>query len=108
MRAVDTIFAGVSDMNRAVAFYRDVLGIGSVYESAYWTTLDTEGVSVALHLGGGGSGGWTLCFRCDDLESLRTKLKAAGVDPVDHETPRGPTLQFTDPDGNAVQAIHLR
>ncbi len=41
----------VSDMKRAVAFYRDVLGIPLRFESPEWTELATEGATVALHKG---------------------------------------------------------
>ena len=40
----------VSDMQRAVAFYRDVLGLPLRFESPHWTEFATEGASLALHL----------------------------------------------------------
>jgi len=39
----------VSDMNRSVSFYRDVLGISLKFESAEWTEFATEGATLALH-----------------------------------------------------------
>jgi len=39
----------VSDMNRSVAFYRDVLGITLRFESPHWTEFATEGATLALH-----------------------------------------------------------
>jgi catechol 2,3-dioxygenase-like lactoylglutathione lyase family enzyme len=45
----------VSDMKRAVAFYRDVLGLPLRFESPEWTEFATEGATLALHATGGGS-----------------------------------------------------
>jgi lactoylglutathione lyase len=39
----------VSDMKRAVEFYRDVLGLPLRFESSHWTELATEGATLALH-----------------------------------------------------------
>lgn len=39
----------VSDMKRAVSFYRDVLGIPLRFESPGWTEFVTEGATLALH-----------------------------------------------------------
>ena len=41
----------VSDMDRSVAFYRDVVGIGLKFESPGWTEFITEGATLALHKG---------------------------------------------------------
>ena len=40
----------VSDMNRSVTFYRDVLGLPLKFESPGWTEFATEGATLALHL----------------------------------------------------------
>jgi len=39
----------VSDMKRAVAFYRDVFGLPLKFESPGWTEFATEGATLALH-----------------------------------------------------------
>ena len=36
-------------MNRAVAFYRDVIGLPLKFESPGWTEFATEGATLALH-----------------------------------------------------------
>jgi lactoylglutathione lyase len=40
----------VSDMLRAVSFYRDVVGLPLRFESSHWTEFSTEGATLALHL----------------------------------------------------------
>jgi lactoylglutathione lyase len=39
----------VSDMRRAVSFYRDVLGLPLKFESPGWTEFATDGATLALH-----------------------------------------------------------
>jgi lactoylglutathione lyase len=39
----------VSDMKRAVSFYRDVLGLPLKFESPGWTEFATAGATLALH-----------------------------------------------------------
>jgi len=39
----------VSDMKRAVSFYRDSLGLPLKFESPGWTEFETEGATLALH-----------------------------------------------------------
>jgi len=40
----------VSDMNRSVTFYRDVLGLPLKFETPEWTEFSTEGATLALHI----------------------------------------------------------
>jgi lactoylglutathione lyase len=40
----------VSNMDRAVAFYRDVIGMPLKFASPHWTEFATEGAAWALHL----------------------------------------------------------
>ena len=39
----------VSDMKRAVSFYRDVLGLPLRFESPEWTEFATDGATLTLH-----------------------------------------------------------
>jgi lactoylglutathione lyase len=39
----------VSDMKRALSFYRDVLGLPLRFESPGWTEFATDGATLALH-----------------------------------------------------------
>jgi len=48
---VDYAIVFVSDMNRSLAFYRDVMGLPLRFESPHWTEFATDGATLALHLG---------------------------------------------------------
>ena len=39
----------VSDMDAAVAFYRDTLGMTLLFQSPFWSEFDTGGTKLALH-----------------------------------------------------------
>ena len=47
----------VSDMGRAVSFYRDVLGLPLKFESPGWTEFATDRATLALHTAEGSSSG---------------------------------------------------
>ena len=46
---VNYVIVFVSDMSRAVSFYRDVIGLTLRFQSPAWTEFATEGATLALH-----------------------------------------------------------
>jgi lactoylglutathione lyase len=46
---VNYVIVYVSDMQRSVSFYQDVLGLPLKFESPGWTEFATEGATLALH-----------------------------------------------------------
>ena len=38
----------VSDMKRAVSFYRDVVGLPLRFESPAWTSVDPDGLTISV------------------------------------------------------------
>ncbi|MCW5942221.1 MAG: VOC family protein [Fimbriimonadaceae bacterium] len=111
--AWDTTWCPVTEMDRAVAFYRDVLGLTPAVQSPFWSDFQLGDHRIGLHPAHdlsrptGPMGGWRLGLATDDLRALRRKLEAAGATILDdyHETPSGVVLTFADPDGNPIQAI---
>lgn len=112
-----TTWCQVSDMDGAVAFYRDVLGLLPGYTSPYWSEFDLGNGKIALHppLGdrqgtlGNPNGGWFLGVRTENIKALRQRLEESGatINGDYHDTPNGVVLSFADPDGNPIQAIQL-
>jgi lactoylglutathione lyase len=47
---LDYAIVFVSDMSRAVSFYRDVLGLSLRFQTSHWTEFATDGATLALHL----------------------------------------------------------
>ena len=67
------------DMERGVAFYRDVFGLQPGFVSPHWSELSRGDAVVALH--GGGDGSFTatgLSFQVKDLEAACREVAAAG------------------------------
>jgi predicted enzyme related to lactoylglutathione lyase len=106
------VFYWVADMDRAVAFYRDVLGLRlSRRDGSRWAEFDAGGRRFALHGAGEGqpvvSGGATAVFSVPDLDRAKLALEAHGV-AIDHEGDVQDYARFAscrDPDGNTLQLI---
>ena len=67
------------DMERAVGFYRDALGLEVKLQSEHWSELAHGDAIVALH--GGGTGAFQetgLSFTVDDLEVACRRVTESG------------------------------
>ncbi len=103
----------VSDVPRAVAFYRDIIGLQpSEMASEHWVEFDVGPTTFGIGRGEGiGIKPGSQCsavFEVDNLAEFRNKLKAQGVAVTD--IMEGPTCKscfVTDPDGNRF-ALHHR
>lgn len=113
LQAPDRLVIYVSDMERSVAFYRDVLGLPLKFSSPGWSEFNNGGTTLALHRhlnpGDGHAqtphavaGQATLIFVVDDLQATYETLKAEGAH-FSMEPQKQPTgLTFAllpDPDG---------
>ncbi|PYS53756.1 MAG: glyoxalase/bleomycin resistance/dioxygenase family protein [Acidobacteria bacterium] len=105
----------VSDMERSVRFYRDVLGLQLRFQSPDWTEFEAGGTTLALH--GGGKPGLhqgqeqlagtaSIGFNVDNVDTVYENLKSKGARPVIPPTERqGEGIRlavFLDPDGLAI------
>jgi catechol 2,3-dioxygenase-like lactoylglutathione lyase family enzyme len=109
--ALDHVYYWTADMDAAVAFYGDVIGLRLVRrEGSAWAEFDAGPIRFALH-GGAADGvptGGTAVFEVDDLDSARLRLRERGVafDQEDGEVPGlARFASFRDPDGNVLQII---
>ena len=67
------------DMNRAVAFYRDVIGLEPRFSSPMWSELTFGDAIVALHGGGSAELRSTgLSFQVEDLSSAVREIERGG------------------------------
>lgn len=95
----------VRDMQRAVAFYRDVLGLELAFESEHWTTFRTGACTLALHATARrepGTGEPDPTFLVSDANAERHRLVAASVEVTEIREPAPGVKVFDahDPDGN--------
>ena len=93
----------VADMGRAVAFYRDTLGLALKFESPHWTEFATGETTLALHPASPDNPAGTthLGFGAADVEAFHRALTAQGVRFTRPPTPEhGITLaEFVDSEG---------
>jgi CreA protein len=106
-----TAALGVSDYDRSLAWYRDVLGWEVVFELPEWKWAQLQSPVQGLLVGLGQSeevkngGGATLTFTVKDIEATRGYLEGQGVrfDGDTHQVEDMVKLAtFYDPDGNAL------
>lgn len=102
----------VSDMARATAFYRDVIGLTVLESSEYWTELAHGTAVVALHGGGTNSVKRTgLSFTVKDLAAFCYRVEKAGAKLVSGPEDRGEEgivlAQFIDTEGNQIMASQV-
>jgi predicted enzyme related to lactoylglutathione lyase len=112
VEGLDQVYYWTRDMDAAVAFYRDVLGLTvQRRDGDNWTEFDAGPVRFALHGVVEGHpvqpGGGTAVFEVKDLDDATGKLEGKGVQ-LGHSAEIAGYARyatFTDPDGNTVQII---
>jgi predicted enzyme related to lactoylglutathione lyase len=110
---IDHVYYWTIDMDRAVKFYQDVLGLRLLRrDGSNWAMFDAGPVRLALHGAVEGrpieTGGATAVFAVDDLDASRAALEERGVEFEEHVGEVEGYARFAtlrDPDGNRVQII---
>ena len=112
IKRMDNAFFYVSDAERSLSFYRDVLGLRPTYVApTEWIEFEV-GASGRLALNPTGGppvphAGGIVVFEVDNAERFAARLKEYGVHirrDVQLITP-GKLIEFEDPDGNVLQAL---
>ena len=105
---VSVVMLGVRDVARALAFYRDKLGLQVQRESPGFAFLNAGGVTLCLSepaakVRGQVAGAGEVVFSVEDVTAAYQALQAKGVQ-FTHEprniTPTTRVANFDDPDGN--------
>lgn len=93
----------VADMDRAVAFHRDILGLAVRFASPFWSEFETGATTLALHAASAEhpAGNVQLGFRAEDLEAFYAAREANGIRFTQPPTPmHGVTIaRFLDCEG---------
>jgi len=117
VRAVDFVVYDVSDMEKAITFYRDTLGLTlDFYLEGNWAEFSIENVTLALcGPKGGGTppqrgyqGGAMVALAVRDMNAAVEELRSKGVhveDPFDGSVCY--VARMEDPDGNRLW-LHQR
>lgn len=107
---VTNVYYVVPDMNAALAFYRDTLGLTVKFQDGEkWTQFDVGGTQVALATPAPGQvepgQNATVVMQVDDLAAVRDELATQGiaVSDVIGMGDHGSFFTCRDPAGNVVQ-----
>lgn len=107
--SVDHVYYWTQDLDAAVAFYSNVVGLPVVRrEGDGWAELDAGSIRFALHATDATLTSGTVVFRVEDLETARWTLEERGAvfdEHVGEVAGYARFATFRDPDGNAVQII---
>ena len=110
----------VADLERSIAFYRDVIGLPFKFANDTYAEFATEGAKFALYArarlpeligrepppGGSPWAHGEVAFLVEDVDVEHERLVAAGVEVVAPPTDRPwgeRTLHLADPDGHLVE-----
>jgi glyoxylase I family protein len=107
LQGIDTVFYQVCNMERALGFYRDVLGLDLVRrEGNDWAEFDAGAINLALSgelAVAPQKGGATVVLRTDRLDEVSAALREAGAVVGTVEDLGGARmLDIYDPDGNQL------
>jgi lactoylglutathione lyase len=104
----------VRDMERSVAFYRDVLGLKLLIKQNNWSQLDAGNIIIGLHPDGdevkvSPTTGMSIGIYVDDIDKavveIRRRFGKIAVGP--RPEPFGRWALIFDPDGYSVQLIEM-
>jgi predicted enzyme related to lactoylglutathione lyase len=99
----------VGDMNRAVKFYRDVIGLPLKFESPGWSEFETGGTKLGLHPASEKNppGKLEMGFNVENLQKFYDEMRAKGVTfsmPPKKQDFGEMLAQFVDSEGAHVSA----
>ena len=72
----------VSDMNEAVAFFRDKVGLELKFQSPDWSEFSTGETTLALHLASDShpAGSASIGFGAEDIDRFYDEAREAGIE----------------------------
>jgi lactoylglutathione lyase len=105
IQRIGNVFYRVPDMEAAVRFYTEVLGLGlKLRDGDHWAAFDVGGSTLALEGGApGGPGGATVSLRVDGLDAVVADLRSKGANVGEVQTgPHERRAELQDPAGNLL------
>ncbi len=110
IRGTDFVMFLVSDLQRAMEFYRDFLGLPLEFYKEEWKWAEFNAGNVTLTLcGGKQAGAGIIALAVADLEAAAQEVRDKGIRvkrPL-HELSTCWHLEILDPDGNTI-ILHKR
>ncbi len=108
------IMVVVSDMERSVAFYRDVVGLKLLFNQDNWSQFDAGNILVGLHPEGdevkvSPTTGCTFGIYVNDIQKCVNEIKRRGgkIEVEPRREPFGLWALLKDPDRYGIQIIQM-
>ncbi len=106
------IMVVVKNLDRSVAFYRDVLGLKFTMQQPKWAQFDCGNIQLGLHPEGeevkaSPTSGCTFAFYVDNIDKTVRELKANGAKMLSEvrQEEFGLWALVADPDGYGIQLV---
>ena len=109
VKKVSNVWLPVEDMQRALGFYRETLGLTVEMEGPDWSELDASGLSIGLNAreprGAKADGGAVITFSAPDIDAEYAALQGKGVQFTGEVSSYdwGKVAPFKDSEGNDLQ-----
>ncbi|HWR34866.1 MAG TPA: VOC family protein [Clostridia bacterium] len=104
----------ITNMERSVAFYRDVLGLKLLFKQSNWSQFDAGSLILGLHPEGeevkvGPTTGCTFGIYVNDIRKATSEMKRRGgnIEIEPRREPFGLWALLRDPDGYGIQIIQM-
>lgn len=114
-KKVGAVILLVSDMDKSISFYRDVLNVPLKTQSNDWTEFITSGTVIALHpsrkkVEEKQQSSMLIGFMVSDLDNIAKQLREKGVKffKEPKEEPFGKHAIIEDPDGHLISIAEIK
>jgi predicted enzyme related to lactoylglutathione lyase len=111
IKKLGTVMLAVSDLDRSIEFYGDVLGLEVEKHSDHWAQADVGGTAIGFHIAeevkAPGGESFALIFDVDDVDEVFRAVGERDVETVEepHDQPYGRIATLRDPDGYVIQIL---
>lgn len=112
IKGLDNVYYFVSDVNKAVEFYHETLGLEIMDQDDYWASMSLNGARLGLHKANKSEfskssekrAGATVTLNVSDIDQAYEFLSKKGVKFIGEvsKNPWGSHVSFVDPDGNLL------
>ena len=113
---LDHILIAVTDFDKSVSFYRDVLGLKQTWSSdeEQWVHLSLGNSYISIIQSNASPRDVTkssfkhVCWQVESAENVRIELRAKGISFFPFETPVSHATYINDPEGNEIELTQYK